>query len=80
VGFEEKSYSMNLLAVFRAVLSLATILADFVRDKQLMDAGEAKATAKSLAALSQRLGIANQVEAEVAALSNDEIDADLRGD
>jgi hypothetical protein len=80
VGFEEKSHSMNLLAVFRAVLSLANILADFVRDKQLMDAGEAMATAKSLAALSQRLGIANQVAAEVASLSNDELDADLRGD
>jgi hypothetical protein len=78
--FEAKSFGMNLLAIFRAVIGLASILADIVREKQLMDAGEAKATAKSLAALSSRLGIAQAVADEVAALSDDEINADLRGE
>ena len=71
---------MNLFAVFRAVLALAGILADIVREKQLMDAGEAKATAKSLAAMAERLGIAKEVAAEVAALSDADLDAELRGD
>jgi len=45
-----------------------------------MDAGEAKATARNLAVLSERLGIADQVRAEVEALSDADLDAELRGD
>ena len=71
---------MTALAIFRAVLALANAIASYLREKQLMDAGEARATAKSLAALSQRLGISNQVVAEVEALSDADLDAELRGD
>lgn len=71
---------MTALAIFRAALALAHIVASYLRERQLMDAGEAKATAKSLAALSQRLGISNAVVAEVEALSDADLDAELRGD
>jgi hypothetical protein len=71
---------MTWLAVIRALISLASNLASLVRDEKLMSADEARATAKSLAALSSRLGIGNEVAAEVVALSDDEINADLRGD
>lgn len=71
---------MTALAIFRAVLTLANAIASYLREKQLMDAGEARATAKSLASLSQRLGISNQVVAEVEALSDADLDAELRGD
>jgi hypothetical protein len=71
---------MIWLRFLKAVLVLANTVATLIHDQNLLDAGEAQATAKSLAALSQRLGIANQVAVEVASLSNDELDADLRGD
>lgn len=71
---------MNALAVLNLVLSLASTLANYVREKGLMDAGEAKATARSLAALSERLGIAQEVAREVAAMSDADLDAELRGD
>lgn len=71
---------MNALAVLKLVLSLASTLASYVREKGLMNAGEAKATARSLAALSERLGIAQEVAREVAAMSDADLDAELRGD
>lgn len=45
-----------------------------------MNAGEAKATAKSLAALADRLRIGDAVRAEIEAISDEELDAALRGD
>lgn len=71
---------MTWLAALRAILALANVIANFVREQSLMDAGEAKATARSLAALSARLGIAQQVADEVAALSDEELNRELRGD
>lgn len=71
---------MTWLAIFRGLISLALTVADYIRDKQLMDAGEAMATAKSLTEMAKRLGIVDQVRAEVAALTDAEIDAELAGD
>lgn len=71
---------MTWLKVLQLLLLLATRIAGTVRANILLDAGEAKATAKSLAALSQRLGIAQQVAAEVAAMSEDDLDKELKGE
>lgn len=71
---------MTWLKVLQLLLLLATRIAGTVRANILLDAGEAKATAKSLAALSQRLGIAQQVAAEVATMSEDDLDKELRGE
>ena len=71
---------MTWLKVVLALISLARIIANSINTRNLMEAGEAKATAESLAALSARLGIAQLVSAEVAALSDAELDAELRGD
>lgn len=71
---------MGWFSVLKVVLAIANAVAGYVREKNLMDAGEAKATAASLAALSARLGIAQQVAEEVARLSDADLDADLRGD
>lgn len=38
---------MNILAILKAVLSLADWLAKIAHDKQLLDAGEAKAISKA---------------------------------
>ncbi len=69
---------MGWLSLLRALLSLINYVAEIIRDKQLLDAGEAVATAKSLAVLQSRLGIADQVAAEVDALSDGDVDAELR--
>jgi hypothetical protein len=70
---------MGWLALFRALLTAINFVAEIVRDKQLMDAGEAKATAKALAVLQTRLGIAKEVEAETAKMSDAELDRELSG-
>ena len=69
---------MSWLSLLRLVLSLANSLAGIVREKQLMDAGEAQATAKALAEIAGRLKIGDQVGAEVAAMSDIDLDAALR--
>lgn len=71
---------MTWITILRLLLSLANSIAAVVREKQLLDAGEAKATAKSLAVIADRLGIADKLRAEVEALSDSELDAELRGD
>lgn len=71
---------MGWLSLLRTLLSLALAIASIVRSKQLMDAGEAKAAARSLAVIADRLGIADKLRAEVEALSDSELDAELRGD
>ncbi len=71
---------MNWLGFLKLLLTVANTVSKIVHDQQLLDAGEGRAVAKSLANLSQRLGIANAVAEEVAALSDADLDADLRGD
>lgn len=71
---------MSWLKAIQLALVLLTRIAGTVRNKNLMDAGEARATARSLAALSARLGIAQQVAEEVGKMSDADLDAELRGD
>ena len=71
---------MTWLKIIQLFLVLATRIAGTIRADKLMNAGEAKATARSLAALSARLGIAQQVAAEVAAMTDDDLDKELRGE
>lgn len=68
------------LAVLKGVLSIADKVADIVRAKQLMDAGEAKATARSLAGMAERLGISEALDAERNAMSLDQIKDALKED
>lgn len=68
------------LSLFRAVLALANGIASIVREKQLMDAGEATATAKALTEIAKRLEIGEAVRAEIEAMTDAEIDDALRGD
>lgn len=71
---------MTWLTVLRLLLSVADKVADIVRSKQLMDAGEAKATAKQLAAMAERLGISEALDAERNAMPIDKIKDALQGD
>jgi hypothetical protein len=71
---------MSWLSLLRLVLQLAVAIAGIVRSRQLLGAGEAQELARSLAATQKRLGIAAQVAAEVEALSDEDLNAELRGD
>lgn len=71
---------MGWLALLRIVLSLANSLASIIREKQLMDAGEAKATAKALTEIVKRLDVGKDVAAQIEAMGDEELDAALRGD
>lgn len=68
------------LGALKLLLSLALSIADTIRERRLMDAGEAKATAKSLVALANRLQLGNELLLEIEAMTDDEIDDALRGD
>lgn len=71
---------MTWLKLIWLCLSIANRIAGTVRADKLLDAGEAKATARSLAALASRLGISQEVREEVGRLSDADLDAELRGD
>jgi hypothetical protein len=71
---------MGWLTILRLVLSIANSIAEVVRDKQLLDAGEAKATAKALADTAETLGVAKAVKARLANASEAEIDDILKDD
>lgn len=71
---------MGYVKLLQLLLHIVGAIADIVRNKQLMDAGEAKATARNLAVITDRLGIGALVLAEVEALSDSDLDAELRGD
>lgn len=71
---------MGWLSLLRIVLSLASSLANIVRERQLMDAGEARNVAKQMTELSKRLDIGEEVMFHIEKMRDEEIDAALRGD
>lgn len=71
---------MNLLSILSGVLKLANLIAGFVKDEQLMDAGEQKQIAKSLAQVVVATDTARLVDEEVSAMTDEQVDAALEGD
>lgn len=71
---------MSAIGLLRALLALANGIASFIREENLMKAGEARAVAKSMAVLSARLRLGKEITAEIEAMSEDDLDAELRGD
>lgn len=71
---------MGWLTLLKFFLQLALSVSGIVRERQLMDAGEAQATARNLVEIGNRLGIGKQIVMEVEALSDSDLDAALRGD
>ena len=68
---------MGWLSVIRAGLKLITLAIGLAKDRELMNAGEDKQIAKSLAEIQVALGVSREVEAEVAALTDVQVDAQL---
>jgi hypothetical protein len=71
---------MSWLGLLQLVLRLGAALADIVRERQLLDAGAAQQAARSLAETARRLEIGDRVTAEIEAMSDNDLDAALRGD
>lgn len=71
---------MTWLGLLKLGLQLVNLVAGIVREKQLLDAGEARGLAKSMAATADRLGIGQALVSEIEAMTDDELDAALRGD
>jgi len=68
---------MGWLSLLKIVLQLGAAIAKIVHDRQLMDAGEQKAVAKMLKAVSTSAGIARDIELETAKMAPEEILRDL---
>ena len=71
---------MGWFGLLKLLLSAAYEVAKFVNSRQLMAAGEARATAKALVEIGKRLEIGDQIRAEVEVMTDEDIDAALRGD
>lgn len=69
-----------MIGFLTLLLRVATIIAGYVREENLMKAGEARAVAKSMAVLSARLRLGREITAEIEAMSEDDLDKELRGD
>lgn len=71
---------MPWLTILKVVGQLFLTISNIVREKQLLDAGEARGLAKSMAAAADRLGIGQALVGEIEAMTDDDLDAALRGD
>lgn len=71
---------MTWLTILKVVGQIFLTISNIVREKQLLDAGEARGLAKSMAQAADRLGIGQALVNEIEAMTDDELDAALRGD
>lgn len=71
---------MSYVKIALFLLSIVNRLSGLARAEKLMDAGKAQLIAQNLAEISQKLGISQQVREEVAKLSDEDLNAELRGD
>jgi hypothetical protein len=68
------------LTILKVVGQVFLTISNIVREKQLLDAGEARGLAKSMAQAADRLGIGRALVDEIEAMTDDDLDAALRGD
>ena len=71
---------MGWLSFLKALLAAASAVANLIRDRSLLQAGENAAIARSLAEISDRLEIHRELADQIEAMTDDEIDQALRGD
>lgn len=71
---------MTWLTILKVVGQVFLTIANIIREKNLMDAGEARGLAKSMAQAADRLGIGRALVDEIEAMTDDELNSALRGD
>jgi hypothetical protein len=69
---------MGWFTVLKFFLQAAAAIAGYLKDRQLMDAGAQRETSKMLVAISDRAGIAREIEAETAKMTPEQILRDLK--
>lgn len=69
---------MGWFTVLKFFLQAAASIAGYLKDRQLMDAGAQKEVARMLVAISDRAGIAREIEAETARMTPEDILRDLQ--
>ena len=69
---------MNLVAIIKLLLSFASTIANYIHDKQLLEAGEAKAILESINNANETIARANNARANANELpvSKDEFNRD----
>lgn len=67
------------LTLLRILLSLASNVAGIVRTRQAMDAGAKAEVGRQLAEIARKAGVAEQMRAEIAAMTDDALNEELRG-
>lgn len=68
------------LGFLKVLLGLAANVAGIIRTKQAMDAGAKVEIGRQVAEVVRRAGVSDQVRLEIAAMSDDALDDELRGD
>lgn len=71
---------MTWVKLLLLVLNIVKRIATTVQESKLLEAGEAKEVARSLAEISRQLGISQAVREEVSKMSDEDLDKDLRDD
>ena len=69
---------MPWFSILSGVLKLASLIAGYLKDQQLMDAGAQREVSKMLKEVSDRAGIAREIEAETARMTPEQILRDLQ--
>lgn len=70
---------MGWLSLLKIVLSLASTIASYLREKKLLDAGAKAEVGRMLAEITHKADVAAQVRVAISAMSDAELDAELRG-
>lgn len=71
---------MTILGLLNALLSLASAVAGYLHDRQLMDAGEAKATLRALKEAQDATIRAKAIAERVRSMPDDDLNSVLRDD
>jgi hypothetical protein len=71
---------MGWVSFLSTLLAIANTIANIIREKQLMSAGEARSLERSVAELAHRLELGRQITRRIEDLSDDDLNARLRGD
>jgi len=67
---------MGFVSLLKGLLSLASMLAEYLRDKQLMDAGAAKAALEGIRAADDAIARANEARQKLPPTDKDEFNRD----
>ena len=77
--FELALFKLPWLTLLKLFLSAAANIAGYLKDKQLLNAGEAQQVAFQLTEVARQGGLSQQVRDAVANMTDAELDAELQG-